>query len=101
METAMARFPLVALTFVFCLASARAGEPGDKVTIAYIQKLQTPGGGFLAQAPSPEARLNPTLKTTSTGVRVLHYLGDAPFNKATATKFIASCYDAQSGGFAD
>ncbi len=97
----MTRKILVALSFILFLPSLHAGEPGEKATIAYVQKLQTPSGAFLPQAPSADVKLKPTLKTTSTAVRILHYLGDAPFNKEAAIKYIASCYDPETGGFAD
>ena len=38
----------------------RAGEPGLKQTIEYVQKLQTNTGGFLSMAPQPNIRLAPT-----------------------------------------
>jgi len=97
----MTRFLSFATAFFVCLSPARAGDAGDKATIAYVQKLQTASGAFLPQTPSPDSKLTPTLKTTSTAVRILHYLGDAPFNKDAAIGFIASCHDAQTGGFAD
>src|SRR6202043_1929575 len=91
------------LVFVFGQSArmALAGDPGVPATIAYLQKLQTPSGGFLAQAPTSENKGMPTLKSTSSAVRALHYLkGEIP-NQEAAMKFIAGCYDAQNGGFVD
>ena len=66
-----------------------------------LPKLQTRLGGFLAQQPSPQTHTVPSLRSTSSGVRTLHYLkGSIPNQKACA-QFIADCHDAVSGGFAD
>jgi hypothetical protein len=84
---------------VVCLMSAAplgAGEPGQNETIAYVRKLQTPTGGFLASAKAA-----PTLKATSAAVRALHYLGGDIPDKDACIKFVASCHDPASGGFAD
>jgi prenyltransferase beta subunit len=93
------------LTLVAVLALVPSGWaddiPGTPQTIEFVQKLQTPGGGFLAMAPAPNIRLMPTLRTTSTAARALHYLGGKIPNPDAAKKFIASCQDAASGGFAD
>lgn len=84
------------------LSTARADDdPGIKQTIAYVQKLQTPSGGFLSMAPQPEIRLAPTLRATSAAVRALHYLNAKIPDAAACAKFVESCYDPQLGGFAD
>jgi len=80
---------------------ARAGEPGVKQTITYVQKLQTTTGGFLSQAPAPNVRPAPTLRATASGVRALHYLGGEIPNKDACIKYIESCYDSKAGGFRD
>jgi prenyltransferase beta subunit len=97
----MTRLSLIALPFLALLAPLRADDPGDKATIAYVQKLQTGAGGFLPQAPSPEVRVMPTLRSTSGAVRTLHYLKGSIPNKEACVKFIASCHDAAGGGIAD
>jgi prenyltransferase beta subunit len=92
----------IALIVLFLGAAlAHAGEKGDKKAIAYLQKLQTNTGGFLSQAPAPNIRIAPTLKATSSAVRTLHYLGGDVPNKDGASKFVESCYHADSGGFSD
>jgi prenyltransferase beta subunit len=97
----LTRLSIIALPFFVCPAFVCADEPGDKATIAYVQKLQTSTGGFLAQAPSPQERGIPTLRSTSSAARTLHYLGASIPNKETCVSFIASCHDLASGGFAD
>jgi len=66
-----------------------------------VQKLQTSTGGFLSQTPAPNIRLAPTLKSTSSAVRALHYLGGDLPNKDACVKFVESCHNAESGGFSD
>jgi hypothetical protein len=95
---------LVFASFAFLAIglTVRGGDvPGTAQSIEFVQKLQTPGGGFLAMAPAPNIRLAPTLRATSTAARALHYLGGKIPNPEAAKKFIASCHDAASGGFAD
>src|SRR5260370_15247164 len=92
----------VGLILIGCLLAStpiRAGEPGTKQTIAYVQKLQTPMSGFLAQAPAPNIRLAPTLRATASAVRALHYLGADISNKDACIKYVDSCYDPKTGGF--
>src|SRR5207253_1165541 len=76
-------------------------DPGIKQTIAYVQKLQTPSGGFTSTIPSTNDRPMPSLRATSAGVRALHYLGGAAPDKEAAVKFVERCWDEKSGGFSD
>ncbi len=93
---------LLVLAGLLCPAWARADEPADvKATIAYVQKLQTNTGGFLSMEPKPNIRIAPTLRATSAAVRALHYLGGKIPDKAACIKFVESCFDKESGGFAD
>jgi hypothetical protein len=83
-----------------CLVYAHAGGSSDiKATIAFVQKLQTPSGGFL---PGPVVKgSKPTLRATSAAIRALKYLGGEVPRKESAAKFVAGCFDKDSGGFAD
>lgn len=85
---------------LLCLVCSRAGDATDKKqSIAFVQKLQTSSGGFL---PGPEGKgIKPTLRATSAGIRALKYLGGEVPNKQAAAKFVAGCFDKDSGGFAD
>jgi hypothetical protein len=89
---------LLLIAFAPCL---HAQDAATKKTIDYVQKLQTSTGGFLSQAPAPNIRLAPTLKSTSSAVRALHYLGGDIPNKDACIKFVESCHNAESGGFSD
>jgi prenyltransferase beta subunit len=93
---------LAAVSLCFILVPAHAGEePGRKQTIAYVQKLQTSTGGFLSMAPQPNIKIAPTLRATSAGVRALHYLNGKVPNPDACAKYVESCFDPASGGFAD
>src|SRR5207247_5194131 len=60
-----------------------------------------PSGGFLPMQPKDNVPLAPSLRATSAAVRSLHYLGGVLPNKDATAKFVASCHDAKTGGFAD
>ncbi len=97
------------LTLVLlCCATATAAhaQPPDaarKGTIAYVQKLQQKNGAFLAAEPDPKSNqaVLPTLRATSSAIRALKYLGGELPNKEGCKKFVASCFDKTTGGFAD
>jgi hypothetical protein len=92
----MKRFVLSALVPVLLCAPAR-GQTTKIEDVMYVRGLQTEAGGFL-----PAARLKPpTLRATSAAVRTLKYLGGEVPDPQAAAKFVASCFDADSGGFAD
>ncbi len=98
----MTRNHLAFIVFVFGVGPIAAGQledPGTPGTIEYLRKLQTKSGGFLATIAANKGKA--TLRATSSAVRALHYLkGEIPDHDAAA-KFIAGCFDSQSGGFAD
>jgi prenyltransferase beta subunit len=100
----MTRIHLVFIAFVIGAGPITAGQlddPGTPGTIEYLRKLQTQSGGFLAMTPTAANKGMPTLRSTSSAVRALHYLkGEIP-DQDGAVKFIAGCFDAQSGGFSD
>ncbi len=100
----MTRVPLAFFALVIGVSpivSGQLDDPGTPGTIEYLRKLQTKSGGFLAKAPTPANKGMATLRSTSSAVRALHYLkGEIP-DQDGAVKFIAGCFDAQSGGFGD
>jgi hypothetical protein len=100
-EMLMRQFILAGICVVAFAVSAPAQNADKQATIAFVLSLQTSNGGFLVQTPQPNVRLAPNLRATSAAVRSLHYLGGELPNKAACRKFVESCYDADSGGFAN
>jgi hypothetical protein len=90
---------LLPLVGLLCLVPSTFAQTADekKATIAYLQKLQTKGGGFLVAADEK----SPTLGATSAAVRALGYLGGEVPDPKAAAAFVASCHDADTGGFAN
>jgi prenyltransferase beta subunit len=74
-----------------------AEAPDGKATIAYLRKLQTKEGGFVADA----GKTNPSLRATSSALRALKYFGGEAPDRAAAGRFVESCFDKETGGFAD
>lgn len=74
-----------------------------KATVAYLQKLRVKGSGFQASLPDPQkpggAKLS--LRATSVAVLALKHLGAELPDLAEYVKFIDSCHDKATGGFAD
>jgi prenyltransferase beta subunit len=100
----LTRRVILALVFPLVVTHAYAQTADEKkATIAYLQSLQTPEGGFLAAAPDPKSNRasKPSLRATSSAIRALKYFGGAPGDKDAAAKFVASCFDKDSGGFTD
>jgi prenyltransferase beta subunit len=98
------RFSLLVVCFAVCAVPVCAQTAEEKkATIAYLQGLQTPDGGFLAAAPDPKSnRVNkPSLRATSSALRALKYFGGEASDAKAAAKFVASCFDKDSGGFTD
>ena len=90
----MKRLAAVVLFIVVC-APARGQTPAEtKATIEYVRALQTEEGSFL---PAKGAKMG-GLRATSAGLRALKYLGGEPRDKQPCRKFVASCFDKQSGG---
>jgi hypothetical protein len=79
---------------------AFGGEVGVKDTIIYLQKLQTPSGGFL---PNQHEAVTgqPSLRATVSAIRALHYLGGEVPDKTACVKFVASCFQPTTGAFSD
>jgi prenyltransferase beta subunit len=98
------RFSLLVVCFTACLIPARAQTADEKkATITYLQGLQTPEGGFLPATRDPNSnRVNkPSLRATSSALRALKYFGGEASDTKAAAKFVASCFDKDSGGFSD
>jgi prenyltransferase beta subunit len=90
---------LLPLTLLCVLPATLLGQSPDekKATIAYLQSLQSTGGGFRADARATQ----PSLRATSGSLRALRYFGGEAKDVATCKKFVLSCHDTKTGGFAD
>jgi len=77
--------------------SLRAEAPDRKATVAYLVGLQNKDGGFRPSADVDKA----SLRATSSAIRAIKYLGGDLPNRAACAKFVESCFDKESGGFAD
>jgi prenyltransferase beta subunit len=97
----MNTFCLAPLACLVCLAPlwAQTAEMQSKTqTVLFLQRLQSPDGGF---KPTAEPKAKASLRATSSALRALHYLGGKLPNKDGCERFIASCFDKATGGFAD
>jgi hypothetical protein len=74
-----------------------AEAPDAKATIAYLRKLQTKEGGFVADA----GKTSPSLRATSSALRALKYFGGEAPDRAAAGRFVEACFEKGTGGFAD
>jgi hypothetical protein len=70
---------------------------GAKATVAYLRKLQTKEGGFVADV----GKSSPSLRATSSALRALKYFGGEAPDRAAAGRFVEACFDKETGGFAD
>jgi len=93
--------------FALCFFAPAAAFPQSaaetKATIAYLQGLQQPDGGFLPAAldPKSDRKALSSLRATTGALRALHYCGSEVKDRAKAIQFVASCFDANAGAFAD
>lgn len=85
------------LTPVFGQATQRQQHVA---TVGFVQGLQAADGGFLPAAPKPGAQGESNLRATSSALRALKYFGGEAKDKAACIRFVESCYDKASGGFA-
>jgi prenyltransferase beta subunit len=98
------RWVVLVVYFAALASPVRSQTAAEKkATIAYLQGLQAPDGGFLPTTPDPKTDRAPrsSLRATSSAVRALKYFGGEPSDKAACAKFVASCFDKESGGFTD
>jgi len=86
---------LLALVLVIS-PNARGGLTEDPAkTASFVQALQNKDGGFAAKAGGASS-----LGSTSSSIRVLKSVGGTIPDVLTCIKYVQSCRDKQSGGFA-
>jgi prenyltransferase beta subunit len=94
-----------ALVLALCLPLPLAAQTADekKATIRFLAGLQQPDGGFIGAPPDSKADAKPksSLRATSAAVRAIKYFGGEVPNPGKAAAFVMSCYDRETGGFAD
>src|SRR4051794_39510003 len=67
-----------------------------KATLDYLASLRS-GGGYKVDAKAA----GPSLRGTSSALRATRYFGGTVAHRDEVGKFVLSCRDAESGGFAD
>lgn len=100
----MHRPSVVILLGLILVTPVRSQAPAEKrASVAYVQALQTSGGGFLPAAAdaASKTKLQPSLRATSSALRALKYFGGEPRDRASCVRFVQSCFDKTSGGYAD
>lgn len=72
-------------------------------SVQFVLSLEDPRGGFRPKASDPkkEQHIPATLGATSAAVRALKYLGAKVPNPEKHAAFVLTCFDPQSGGFAE
>jgi prenyltransferase beta subunit len=92
------------LSLVLFLPSTQGQTPEEKkTTVAFLQDLQTPGGGFFAGPENPKIKRPtlPSLRATTAALRALKYFDGHARDPKACGRFVESCFDKSSGGFAD
>lgn len=76
--------------------------PRIQDSIAYLKALQTPSGGYRNTEPKKGVQAEaPTLRATTSAIRAIRYFGGAIANQEASRRFVASCFDDKTGGFAN
>ncbi len=93
----------ISLCILLLLPAVVRSQPADKETVKFIQSLQNGDGGFLPAPQDPRLDQAPRsgLRATTAANRALEYFGGELPNKEKVVKYVASCFDEKSGGFAD
>lgn len=77
----------------------------NAATAKWVFAQEAPDGGFYLapQDPNVDAMPRASLRATNGAVKALHYLGHPLLNKEKEkhAKFVLSCYDPKTGGFAE
>jgi prenyltransferase beta subunit len=97
----MKRFFLVVIFSAVCVTPALCQTAEQKkATIAFVQKLQHTGGGFLL-GESDNKATGGSLRATTAALRALKYFGGEPKDRPGCIRFVQSCFDEKTGGFGD
>jgi prenyltransferase beta subunit len=83
------------------LLSANDATVDDRPAMVFLQKLQTPSGGFVNILPPQGKTPRSSLRLTRTALRSFRLLAGRPANREAVIRYLKACYDPQRGGFAD
>jgi pimeloyl-ACP methyl ester carboxylesterase/prenyltransferase beta subunit len=84
------------VSLIVAAPAVQAQSPSDLAqTAAHFEGLQNPDGGFAASKRGPSA-----LGATTSSIRILRYTGGSIPDVLGCIRFVKSCYDRGSGGFA-
>lgn len=96
------RLFLISALVVFHAVPAAAQTPDQRdATLKFLASLQAEGGGFVAVKPAAGQPGVLSLRATSAAVRAAKRLGGKSLDDNAHRRFIASCFDPATGGFAD
>jgi hypothetical protein len=105
MEAAdMRRVLLAGLCLLVVSVPVRAQTAEEKkATVAWLRRHQAADGGFLPSTRTIPSGLKvaTSLRATTTALRALKYFGGEVPDRAVCVEFVKSCFDTDSGGFAD
>ncbi len=85
---------LIAFT-ILTFAAPLVAQTAEMQTVIYLRLRQTKEGGFVAAQGETKAALGPT----SAAVRALKYFGGDVPDPDGCKKFVAACFDKETGGF--
>jgi acetyl esterase/lipase len=86
----------LAVALLAAAPAAQAQSPAELAqTAAHVAAFQNPDGGFTTRKGMPS-----TLGATSSSIRVLKYTGGSIPDVLGCIRFVKSCFDPESGGFA-
>jgi hypothetical protein len=100
----MKRFVFATLFLVATATALYAQTPEQiEATVRYLRSLQAENGGFKARSadaagkePNP-----PSLRATVGALRALKYFGGEPKEGEACKRFVAGCFQKETGGFTD
>jgi prenyltransferase beta subunit len=77
--------------------AALAEPSADRASAAFVAALQNTDGGFRVGPMSGDS----SLRATSAALRAMKYFGGKPRDRDQCVRFVETCHDGKSGGFAD
>lgn len=91
----------LALVFTLLYSPSCSAEAFGSDAATYVQGLQRADGGFCFNEKTSKEESGSTVSATSAAIRALKYFDGKIQNRDACRKFVDSCFDEDSGGFAD